>query len=82
MNDAERDDDEEDHRHAVHGEELVVEVGRVQLLAGRRELEADEHGLDAAEEKKNSAEAPYMMPMRLWSTVVNQLFHPVVACGR
>ncbi len=32
--------------------------------------------------KKNSAEAPYMTPMRLWSTVVNQLFHPVVACGR
>src|SRR5262245_53643622 len=32
--------------------------------------------------KKNIAAAPYMMPMRLWSTVVSQLFQPVVACGR
>src|SRR5262245_8253950 len=32
--------------------------------------------------KKNIAAAPYMMPMRLWSTVVSQLFQPGVACGR
>src|SRR5690606_16662939 len=32
--------------------------------------------------KKNSDAAPYMMPMRLWSTVVNQLFQPVVDFGR
>src|SRR5918995_1973130 len=32
--------------------------------------------------KNNSAEAPYITPMRLWSTVVSQLRQPVVACGR
>ncbi len=32
--------------------------------------------------KKNIAATPYMMPMRLWSTVVSQLRQPVVARGR
>ena len=32
--------------------------------------------------KKNSAVAPYMMPIFLWSTVVNQLHHPVSTVGR
>src|SRR6476646_1255619 len=32
--------------------------------------------------KKNSADAPYMMPIFLWSTVVTQLRHPVLVCGR
>ena len=31
---------------------------------------------------KNSAAAPYMMPIFLWSTVVNHDFHPVMAVGR
>ena len=32
--------------------------------------------------KKNSAAAPYMMPIFLWSTVVTQLRQPVVSPGR
>src|SRR5699024_11306030 len=32
--------------------------------------------------KNRSAAAPYMMPMRLWSTVVTQLRHPVVSLAR
>src|SRR5918995_81448 len=32
--------------------------------------------------KKASAVVPYMMPIFLWSIVVNQLQKPVVACGR
>src|SRR4029453_333965 len=32
--------------------------------------------------KKNIAAPPYMTPMRLWSTVVSQLFQPDVDCGR
>ena len=32
--------------------------------------------------KKRSAVPPYMMPIFLWSTVVNQLQKPVVAFGR
>src|SRR5262245_3997230 len=32
--------------------------------------------------KKNMAAPPYMMPMRLWSTVVSQLFQPDVLWGR
>src|SRR5690606_28673140 len=32
--------------------------------------------------KKNIAAAPYMMPIRLWSTVVTQDRQPVVAFGR
>ena len=32
--------------------------------------------------KKNSAVAPYMMPIFLWSTVVTHERQPVVALGR
>jgi hypothetical protein len=32
--------------------------------------------------KKNSAAAPYMMPIFLWSTVLTQARHPVFARGR
>ena len=32
--------------------------------------------------KKNSAAAPYMMPIFLWSTVVTQLRQPVFVRGR
>ena len=32
--------------------------------------------------KKNNAEAPYMMPIFLWSTVLTQARHPVFARGR
>src|SRR5262249_59659673 len=32
--------------------------------------------------KNASAVEPYMMPIFLWSIVVNQLQKPVVACGR
>ena len=32
--------------------------------------------------KKSSAALPYMMPIFLWSTVVNQLQKPVVDFGR
>jgi hypothetical protein len=32
--------------------------------------------------KKTIAVTPYMMPTRLWSTVVTQDRHPVVAFGR
>src|SRR5438105_5061492 len=32
--------------------------------------------------KKNIAPMPYMMPIFLWSTEKNQLFHPVAPSGR
>jgi hypothetical protein len=32
--------------------------------------------------KKNSAEAPYMIPIFLWSTVLTHARHPVLARGR
>ena len=32
--------------------------------------------------KKKKATTPYMMPIFLWSTVVNQLQKPVIAVGR
>ena len=32
--------------------------------------------------KKTKAVTPYMMPIFLWSTVVNQLQKPVIAVGR
>ena len=32
--------------------------------------------------KKNSAVAPYMIPIFLWSIVNSHDFHPVVATGR
>ena len=47
--------DEEDHRRAVHGEDLVVRVGREDVPFGTRELEADEERLDAADGEEEEA---------------------------
>ena len=49
---ADRHDDQEDHRDAVHREDLVVEVGAEQLAVRRGELEADQQGLDAADQEE------------------------------
>ena len=43
---------EEDHRHAVHGEELAVLLGSEQSLVGAGELRADEQSFDAADQQK------------------------------
>jgi hypothetical protein len=47
--DAERHDGQEHHRHAVHREHLVVDVGAEEGVVGRRELQPDEEGLDAGQ---------------------------------
>ena len=48
-----RDDDEEDHRRPVHGEELVVLLGREQRVLRRAELEPHQQRLDAAEQEED-----------------------------
>ena len=52
---AERDDDEEDHRHAVHREQLVVELGRVELALGRCQLQADQHAPRSRRSRRRTA---------------------------
>ena len=47
-----RDQEEEHHDHAVQREELVVGVGLEQIALRRRELQADAHGEQAAEEEE------------------------------
>ena len=80
---AHRHDHEEDHRHAVHGEGLVVEVGRDQLAVGLRPAGTRMSSASMPPRtKKNSAEAPYMMPTFLWSTPVTHAFHPCATAGR
>ena len=49
---AHRHDHQEDHRDAVHREDLVVEVGRQQLLLGRGQLRPDDQRLDAADDQE------------------------------
>src|SRR5581483_1906683 len=51
--DAERHDDEEDHRRAVHREDGVVLVGVQERLVRRRELDAHEQRLDAPDEEED-----------------------------
>ena len=50
-----RDDDEEDHRHAVDGHHFVVVLGREELLVRMRELRAHEHGQDPARAEEDEA---------------------------
>ena len=47
-----RDQEKEDHHHAVHGEELVIGVGLHQVAGGGQQLEADEQREEAADEKE------------------------------
>src|SRR5262249_34992538 len=47
-----RDQEEEHHDHAVRGENLVVRVGVHQVALGREQLQADQHGVESAEEKE------------------------------
>ena len=44
---------EEDHRDAVHREQLVVLLGRQQRLVGTRELDAQDERLEAAGDEKD-----------------------------
>ena len=50
-----RDDDEEDHRRAVHRDDLVVGVLRQDVLVRRRELRADQQRQDAADARRRRA---------------------------
>ena len=47
-----RDEEEEDHDHAVHGEKLVVGVGLDEVAGGGEQFEADEQREEAADEKE------------------------------
>ena len=49
-----RDQEEEDHQHAVHREEAVVDVGLEEVALGRRELDADEDRHEAAEREEDA----------------------------
>src|SRR6202521_1475612 len=44
--------EEEDHRHAVHGEQLVVRFRRNQVTRRREQVDADHRGEDAAHKEK------------------------------
>ena len=46
------DQEEEHHHHAVHGEHLVVGLGRNQVALRRQQLDADQRGEGAAEEEE------------------------------
>jgi hypothetical protein len=50
-----RHDDEEDHRHAVHGHQLVVVLGREEALVRMRELGAHQHREDPARAEEDQA---------------------------
>ena len=47
-----RNEEEKDHDHAMHGEELVVSIGLHQVARGSQQLEADEQREEAANEKE------------------------------
>ena len=51
----ERHDGEEDHRRAMHREQLVVHVGRNELSIRRRQLGTEHGGLEAAEHEEEQA---------------------------
>jgi len=61
---------------AVHGEQLVVGLGRQERVVGRPELDRTAGPLSRQSERTGSVE-PYRMPMRLWSTVVIPAHRPV-----
>ena len=61
---------------------LVVEVGREQLPSGAASWTRISRASTPPTRKNSSAEAPYMMPIFLWSTVVSHDFQPVLARGR
>ena len=48
-----RDQKEEHHDDAVHGEQLVVHIVAHEIAGGRREIQADEHGERAADEEEH-----------------------------
>ena len=47
-----RNEEEENHDHAMHGEEFVVGVGLDEIARGREQLEADEQREEASDEKE------------------------------
>src|SRR6202140_1733212 len=47
-----RDQKKENHDLAVHGEGLVVHIGRHQVTCGREQFQSDEQGEEAADEKE------------------------------
>jgi hypothetical protein len=50
-----RHDDEEDHRRAVHGEDLVVLVGRQDVPVGPGQLQPDEEGFGSADQEEGES---------------------------
>ncbi len=52
-----RHDEQEDHRHAVHGEHLVVQVGRQQRLVRGSQLGAQQECFDAADDEEHHRRA-------------------------
>ena len=52
----ERHDPEEDHRGAVHGEQLVVHARRDEVVVRTGQLRADGQGLDATDEEEEHRE--------------------------
>ena len=49
-----RDHEEKDHRHGVHGEELVVGFRAHQVALGREQLHADQRGEGASDEEEHA----------------------------
>ena len=47
-----RNQEEKDHHHAMHGEELVISIGLHQVARGREQFQADEQREEAADEEE------------------------------
>src|SRR5207302_1778196 len=50
-----RNREEEHHRRSVHREDLVVEVRVQDSVLGNRQLQTNQHGLDATEKKEDES---------------------------
>src|SRR5215470_8266027 len=66
------DAEQEHHGRAMHGEEAVERLGRHDVQARPRELQAHQGRSNPATTTNTSAVRTYMMPRRLWSTVTTQ----------
>ena len=62
--------EEEHHDLAVHGEHLVVGVGRHQIASRGEQFQPDQQGKKSADEKEErDRDADISSAMRLWSVV-------------